>query len=319
VSGLGYDPVAIISGASINQVLYADPEFAVPTLMFSRLFAHCARATACQQFGLLVGAEGTLSWLGPIGFMALNAPDVVTALKTIGTYFAAHDRSAAVALKPQGDLISLSYTPLIVMEGQDQWLSGVMSSGVSFLRELCGTSWAPAAVTFAIRHPANTRLHDDFFRARLSFNAAENAILFDPVWLGHKISRAEPELFELLRKEVERQKGAESVDAGLELLRMVRALVGTGQCSSKTVSGLLGIPIRTLYDRLSKQGKTFQGVVDDIRFETAKQLMRNTDMALHDISDRLDYSEISAFTRAFHRWSGTSPGKWRSNRAGKTQ
>lgn len=139
VSGLGYDPDAVISAAKINHSLYADHEFAVPTSMFCQLMAHCAAETSCQAFGMLVGTEGALSWLGRIGFVAQNSDNVADALKVIGNYFHLHDRSAVVELKPRGDLIALSYAPLVEMEGQDQWLSGVLSCAVRFMRELCGT------------------------------------------------------------------------------------------------------------------------------------------------------------------------------------
>jgi AraC-like DNA-binding protein len=33
------------------------------------------------------------------------------------------------------------------------------------------------------------------------------------------------------------------------------------------------------------------------------------------IAEMLDYAEASAFTRAFKRWSGTTPARWRSERA----
>jgi AraC-like DNA-binding protein len=313
IGDLGYDPEATIASAKINHTLFGDTNFAVPTSMFCQLFAHCAKVTACQDFGMLVGAEGSLSWLGQIGFVAQNADNVGTALKTISTCFRHHDRSAVVELKSAGKFVSLSYAPLIEMEGQEQWLCGVMSCGVSFMRELCGANWTPEAVTFGIRRPENTRLFDAFFHTNLIFDVAESAILFDPAWLLHRISHAEPELYDLLLKEVKRELDHTPPDIDLELLRLVRTLIGTGQCSSEKIGELLGVSVRTLYDKFSKQGKTFQRVVDEVRFEMAKQFMKNTDMSLREISNRLDYSEVSAFTRAFHRWSGTPPASWRSS------
>jgi AraC-like DNA-binding protein len=77
------------------------------------------------------------------------------------------------------------------------------------------------------------------------------------------------------------------------------------------MSGLLGVSVRALSGRLEENGTSFKQIVEDVRFEMAKQLIQNTDMPLRDISERLDYSEISAFTRAFSRWSGIAPGNWR--------
>jgi AraC-like DNA-binding protein len=55
-------------------------------------------------------------------------------------------------------------------------------------------------------------------------------------------------------------------------------------------------------------------VANQIRFEIARELLENTDMALSQVAAVLRYSELSAFTRAFRRWSGQSPSTWRSSR-----
>jgi AraC-like DNA-binding protein len=54
-------------------------------------------------------------------------------------------------------------------------------------------------------------------------------------------------------------------------------------------------------------------VADGIRFEIACELLENTDMALGQVAAALQYSELSAFTRAFRRWSGQSPSAWRTS------
>jgi len=69
------------------------------------------------------------------------------------------------------------------------------------------------------------------------------------------------------------------------------------------------------------EGLAFRQVADDIRFEIARELVGNTDMALGQIAAVLRYSELSAFTRAFRRWSGQTPSVWRSThpRGGKSR
>jgi hypothetical protein len=54
-------------------------------------------------------------------------------------------------------------------------------------------------------------------------------------------------------------------------------------------------------------------VAGEIRFEIACELLENTDMALSQVAAALQYSERSAFTRAFRRWSGQSPSAWRTS------
>jgi AraC-like DNA-binding protein len=88
-----------------------------------------------------------------------------------------------------------------------------------------------------------------------------------------------------------------------------------GPCTSREIAHLFSMHHRTLSRHLAREGVTFQQVVDEIRFTIARDLLANTDIALNQISVMLRYSEPSAFTRAFHRWSGQPPSAWRASHA----
>ena len=57
----------------------------------------------------------------------------------------------------------------------------------------------------------------------------------------------------------------------------------------------------------------FQALVEDDRREMALRLLDDTDASVTEIALALDYSETSAFTRAFRRWQGISLAQWRSS------
>nr|WP_245444691.1 AraC family transcriptional regulator [Microvirga sp. KLBC 81] len=69
---------------------------------------------------------------------------------------------------------------------------------------------------------------------------------------------------------------------------------------------------RTLTRHLRTEGLAFRQVANEVRFEIACKLLQNTDMALSQVAVVLRYSEPSAFTRAFRRWSGQTPSAWRA-------
>ena len=69
---------------------------------------------------------------------------------------------------------------------------------------------------------------------------------------------------------------------------------------------------RTLNRRLKAQNYTFHELVNEVRYEIARQLLEDTRMPMSQIAVTLDYSDASAFTRAFRRWSGTTPAAWRT-------
>jgi transcriptional regulator GlxA family with amidase domain len=55
---------------------------------------------------------------------------------------------------------------------------------------------------------------------------------------------------------------------------------------------------------------------DDIRFEIAQQMLEDSAMEIIQIAVLLGYASASAFTRAFRRWSGTTPAHWRATAQG---
>ena len=73
---------------------------------------------------------------------------------------------------------------------------------------------------------------------------------------------------------------------------------------------------RTLSRRLNASGTSFQRLVDEGRFEIARQMLENTDGEIKQIAVILEYADASAFARAFRRWSGITPSQWRAGERG---
>ena len=80
------------------------------------------------------------------------------------------------------------------------------------------------------------------------------------------------------------------------------------------VASLYAVSRRTLHRHLKAEGGTFRQVANEVRCEIASMLLAETDLTLSQIAEILNYSEISAFSRAFRRWSGQPPSVWRCNR-----
>ena len=101
-----------------------------------------------------------------------------------------------------------------------------------------------------------------------------------------------------------------------DLRRVLRTELLRNTCSAATVARLFSMHRRTMSRYLRTEGLAFRQVANEIRFEIACELLENTDMALSQVAAILQYSELSAFTRAFRRWSGRTPSAWRASHSG---
>jgi len=73
----------------------------------------------------------------------------------------------------------------------------------------------------------------------------------------------------------------------------------------------LGVSPRTLQRQLRTHGIDFKELVEDTRHRFALDYLKDRDNTLTEIAFLLGYSEVSAFNRAFKRWTGTTPMEYR--------
>ena len=97
-----------------------------------------------------------------------------------------------------------------------------------------------------------------------------------------------------------------------ELRHALRNRVIGGRCSVDDLAGALSIHRRTLNRCLQREGTTFRAVLERVRFDAARDLLRDNGREIEAVARALGYAEPSAFTRAFRRWAGVPPSRWRS-------
>nr|WP_256433565.1 helix-turn-helix transcriptional regulator [Myxococcus sp. CA040A] len=73
----------------------------------------------------------------------------------------------------------------------------------------------------------------------------------------------------------------------------------------------MGMSPRGLQRRLKAEGRTFREVTEDIRLEKARRLLADDSLNVAGIAERVGYSDARALRRAFQRWTGMSPGRYR--------
>lgn len=188
-----------------------------------------------------------------------------------------------------------------------------LASIVAISREVCGVPFRADAVCFRHAPPASLSGHRAYFGCEPVFNAGwdgllvPDEVLHAPNRLG---DRSISSFFDAhLAGELAQLRDHNALE------RRVRSLVShalsAGVPMVSDVAGQLGMSGRTLQRRLADHGHTFQSQVDMARRELAEHLLRETDYALAEVAFLTGFSEQSAFTRAFRRWSGQTPRSFR--------
>ena len=317
LTGMGLAAGSIITAAGIDPRLFDDAENTIPFMDLGRLLAHCATLAACPHLGLLIGRQAGLEALGQVASLVRSAPDLGTGLRSLMRYLHLHDQGAVPLLWEHGDTAILGYViHLPDVPATAQIYDGAVAIVYNILKELGGNAWEAREVRFHRPPPTDLRPYREHFRTRLQFGSEHAAVVFDASWLRRRLDGADALVYRQALREAQTLDAAGGADLAANLRRVLRRLVvgGAGfQGTSLTaVAQLFAMHPRTLNRRLCDQKTSFKALIDDTRYEIARQLLRDSPLSLLEVALTLGYAGESAFSRAFRRWSGTCPAVWRT-------
>ena len=188
-----------------------------------------------------------------------------------------------------------------------------MAATASVLRELCGEDWSPSEVRLPRARPVDERPYRDHFRCPVKFDE-ERASMFFPVdVLGRSTPNPDPSRRAALERELDELVDDQLLPLLYRSLR--RLIVEEREMTMSSLARQFAMHERTLHRRLQLHGVSFRKVLDDVRFEVARNLLRDTRRSIRDIAHFLGYNDDTAFCRSFRRWSGLSPAAWRESRS----
>ncbi|MFV1872296.1 MAG: AraC family transcriptional regulator [Oleiphilus sp.] len=163
--------------------------------------------------------------------------------------------------------------------------------------------------------------HDEFdlmFPCRHKFSQSSNSVTFNKKFLSLPITQNDESLSQFLHTAPEslltqfRTDNSLSAQIKRQLLHRHGMETELENMTFEAISETLSMTTHTLRRRLKEEGNSFQEIKDSIRRDQALSLLEGHH-SLHEISDRLGFSETAAFNRAFKKWTGLTPGAFRNS------
>jgi AraC-like DNA-binding protein len=113
------------------------------------------------------------------------------------------------------------------------------------------------------------------------------------------------QLLQKVQSSFKAQKAKQTLQTRIKDYLAANAYLGV--FSLEEVAANFNVSPRSLQRKLSKEGVTFQQLADEVKQTLAKHYLRSGNYQVKEISNMLGYNELSAFSRAFKRWTGKSP------------
>lgn len=143
------------------------------------------------------------------------------------------------------------------------------------------------------------------------FSSGKNAMLMDDSTISNEVLRPSRYAFKIL---------SERADALLENLdsskttrgqveNLLIPILHRGEASIEGIAAKMGISRQTLYRQLRADGVRFDKLLDELRHRMALNYLDEKKVSANEVAYLVGFSEPSAFSRAFKRWTGSSPGR----------
>jgi AraC-like DNA-binding protein len=163
---------------------------------------------------------------------------------------------------------------------------------------------------FSYERPENlVEYQNTFPNARLRFGMPHAALAFDREHLRSAVETADAKLHPIMREYADSLLLETSTAPSLteRVRRQLAQELDGGNPTAANVSRHLRMSVRTLNRKLEHEGTTFNSILEDMRKRLALSYLARADMTLSRIAFDLGFSHVSAFHRAFKRWTGKTP------------
>ncbi len=162
--------------------------------------------------------------------------------------------------------------------------------------------------------PDSKRAFEHFFAGPVDAGARESWLELSGASTSARQVTADASVHSVLRAQV--------VEAGRSLPDEVMAEARrwlTRGAALEDVARARGETARTLQRRLADVGLTWRQLRDAVREDEAKFLLAHGRQSLSEIAETLGFSNQAIFTRAFSRWTGVAPSRFRRDSKAKAQ
>ncbi len=308
----GAERKALLAEAGLGLGDLASRDGRVPLRAIVALFDAAARQTGDDAFGLHLAERAAGRPVHTAAFLIQASATLRQGYESVIRHARLVNDTLEIRLETTGHEARLTYHQHDPDHDSRHGVESTLATLHLRGRLALGRAFQLDRVTFRHAPPAQWTEHARVFGAPLAFDASEDALHFATSLLDEPLPTADQRIIRSI-EQLLAEMTAELPRAG-DLVASARRALAAGLAEGVTIEALaagLGLSSRVLQRRLRAEGSSYNALLDDLRRELAVGYLRRPTLALAEVAYLLGFSEQSAFQRAFRRWTGMSPARWR--------
>jgi AraC-like DNA-binding protein len=285
--------------------------YKLTTRQIDDLWHHASQLTKDPLFGLHFGESLQLSALGAVGEIIKSSRTVGEAIQMAASLTYLVTDLFSMEVKREKYFFSIQLISKNGMEGMDFMARQLADTLMVFIVHELDGLLLQKVTPKSVRYPyalSNPDEYERVLRCKPTKHKSDFSIQLDNRYLDEPILSANYELQSLFLEKINSKK-VKTVSGVLsgKIYQHLMSNAYLGILSLEDVAANFNVTPRSLQRRLQEEGITFQQLSESVRRSLAIHYMQSGKHQLKEISDMLGYNELSAFSRAFKRWTGKSP------------
>ncbi|NEX21493.1 AraC family transcriptional regulator [Thiorhodococcus mannitoliphagus] len=279
--------------------------------------AKCGRDLGPMELGYLGARQASLASIKPAHLTEMLAAQ--TGYRRLDAFIriaCREDNCLRVSLRQEGDqtrviceTVHLGRHPFICFA---EWLNlqGVMS----IMSDLAGPNWCPRELTFVSPYAPSDLAREAFPNTRILVGQAYPSILIETAHLARSCrgTMTPSDTAPLSFGQGNGPSGQVEAWDFVSLLRMIlQPYLNGGRPDLSLVAEIVGMSPRTLQRRLQQSGSSYSQVLQEARFDLARSFLNDPGAKIIDVAMTAGYDSQQHFTRAFRRFTGLTPTRYR--------
>ncbi len=263
-------------------------------------------------FGLKAAEVWHPSNLGALGYAMLASNTLRTSLERLVRYLGFLSDEDFMKLDETEEGLKLT----LVMSPRNIDKSEQNDAGLALILSICRMNYiedlAPVSVTLVHPKPYCSARYFEFFRSPVLFEAPSYSFTLPIEAVDKILPGSLPQLAELTDQVMIDYLANLDQD---QITQKVKATIidqlPSGSVTDELVARSLHMSSLKLQRQLKRAGTTFNILLNEVRQDLAQKYLKEAENSMTEIAFLLGFSESSAFSRAFKRWMGVSPTKYR--------
>ena len=305
----GADADRVLAPYGLNTQAFDNPDMFLPAPTMYDVVEALSEATGDPFIGVHLGTQLDPFQWSPLARAAALAQSVGDLLLRFSIDAHKDANSAVFQLETRGRRASFSESRLSDGGRKPRHNDGFGAAYVlSILRSATGTAWDGKQVLVSVCDPAV--FPSDYLGIHLAHSSTQGfSIAFPCEWL-----LLPPHLKSQSGKVVLHVSDSEAARTPLDALHHVLLTnLHDPKLNAERVASLCGVSKRTLARRLSEMGSSLKTETDMLRHKQAEAELRKGNRTVATIGASVGYPDSSVFIRAFKRWTGMTPKRFRDS------